>query len=138
MKKVTAALTVLLALTLAGCAGGSDDAADERTTPSASESSEPEETAAPLTAETEQPVDSADSTYLSYIRESLQPDTQIGNASESSLVEAGHKACEQLQSGVNIEDVRVVEGETPNASGYYADSLAIRNAAQVAYCPETL
>lgn len=135
----TVAVTGLLLIALTGCAGGVESAGDESTAPVVSESATPEETAAPLTAETIDPGTSdADQIFLEYVDASLQPDTQIADAADSSLIDAGHNACEQIHSGVPIEDVRVIDGETPNASGYYADSSSIRNAAQVAYCPETL
>lgn len=139
MPKVTAAvLTVLVVVTLAGCAGTSDSAGNERTAPAVTESAAPDSSGTPLVAETAAPETDADRVFLAYVHDALQPDTQIGNASDASLVQAGHAACDQIRSGVAIEDVRVIDGETPNASGYYADSSSVRNAAQVAYCPETL
>lgn len=138
MKKVTATLAVLLALTLTGCATGSENAADERTAPSASESAAPEETSAPLTAE--EPADEADSPdakFLEYVRGALLPETQIGNATDEQLIEAGHEACEQLAAGTALEDVRVVEGETAHPStGAYYDTSAIMGGAILNYCPE--
>lgn len=138
MKKVTAALAVLLALTLTGCAGGPEDAGDERTAPVASESATPEESAAPLTAE--KPAnegDGPDAKFLEYVRGALLPETQIGNATDEQLIEAGHEACEQLEAGTALEDVRVVEGETANTStGAYYDTSAILSGAILNYCPE--
>lgn len=138
MKKVTAALAVLLALTLTGCAGGADDAADERTAPSASESATPEESAAPLVAEEPaNEADSPDAKFLNYVRGAVLPETQIGNATDQQLIDAGHEACRQLEAGTALEDVRVVEGETPHPStGAYYDTSAILSGAILNYCPE--
>lgn len=142
MPKVTAAtlaVTGLLLIALAGCAGEADSAGEESAAPVVSASATPEESAAPLVAETADPDSTdADRIFLEYVDAALQPDTQIADAADASLIDAGHQACEQILAGVPIEDVRVIEGETPNASGYYADSSNVRNAAQVAYCPETL
>lgn len=136
--KPAAALAVLLALTLTGCAGGSDNAADERTAPAVSESAAPDETAAPLTAE--EPADEADtpdSKFLEYVRGALLTETQIGNATDEQLIEAGHEACEQLAAGTALEDVRVVEGETAHPStGAFYDTSAILSGAILNYCPE--
>ncbi len=56
MKKVTAALAVLLALTLTGCAGTADDAGDESAAPLTSESATPQETATPTPDVTAAPI----------------------------------------------------------------------------------
>lgn len=138
MKKVTAVIAVLLALTLTGCAGSGNEAGDERTAPVMSDSATPEETAAPLTAETAEPeATDADSVFLAYVRDALIPQSQITNATDEQLINAGHEACVQLESGVAYEDVRVVEGEQPMNDIYY-DSSAVMNGAITAYCPEYL
>lgn len=138
MKTRTVALTALLLVTLTGCAGGAEDAGDERSAPVASESATPEETAAPLTAE--EPAnegDSPDAKFLEYVRGALLPETQIGDATDEQLIEAGHGACEQLESGTALEDVRVVDGETAHPStGAYYDTSAILSGAILNYCPE--
>lgn len=134
MPKRTAALGVLLVLALTGCAGAAETTADERTAPTVTES------AAPLEAETPAPdVEQAnppDVTFLAYVRDNLLPDTQIPNATDEQLIEAGWNACAQLESGTKLEDVRVVEGETPYPNGIYYDTSAIMNGAIVAYCPD--
>lgn len=139
MKRTTvAAVAAVLLLALAGCADGGGSAAtesDRSAQRTAVETST--ETTEPLVAETPS-VDDTDQQFLDYVRSELLPETQIGDASDASLIDAGHRACEQVLSGVAPEDVRVVEGETPAVSGYYMDSLTIRNGAQVTYCPETL
>lgn len=135
------ALAAVLTIALAGCTAGADaagsatDKADTAVQQSAEEA--PVDASEPLVAEAPS-LDGDDQRFLDYVRSELLPETQIGDASDTSLVEAGHKACEQVLSGVAPEDVRVVEGETPAISGYYMDSLTIRNGAQVIYCPETL
>lgn len=136
-----AALAAVLTLALAGCAAGADATGSATgnadTAVQQSPEQAPVESSAPLVAEAPG-LDGDDQRFLDYVRSELLPETQIGDASDTSLVEAGHQACEQVLSGVAPEDVRVVEGETPAISGYYMDSLTIRNGAQVIYCPETL
>ncbi|MEW2011413.1 DUF732 domain-containing protein [Microbacterium sp. NPDC078814] len=75
--------------------------------------------------------------FLAYVRDNLLPETQIPNATDEQLIAAGHEACEQLESGVAAEDVRVVDGEKPHeTTGYFYDSIAIRSGAVRSFCPE--
>lgn len=138
MKKVTAALAVLLALTLTGCASATGNAAEERTAPVATETVTPEETPAPLVAEEPAPEASGpDAKFLEYVRGAILPETQIGNATDQQLIDAGHEACRQLEAGTALEDVRVVEGETAHPStGAYYDTSAIMSGAILNYCPQ--
>lgn len=131
MKIRIALLSAALLLALTGCAHSPANAGDERTAPVATESS------APLTAETTEPeISDADVQFLTYVRENLLPETQVANAADQQLIEAGHEACRQLESGVALEDVRVVEGETAHpTTGAFYDSIAIRSGAEIAYCP---
>lgn len=139
MPKVTAVvLAALVALALAGCAGPSETAGDERTAPATTESPAPAATAIPLSAE-EPPTqaDSADAAFLTYVRGALLPETQIPNATDAQLIDAGHEACRQLEAGTPLENVRVVEGETAHPStGAFYDSSAIMGGAILSYCPE--
>ncbi|QNA93269.1 MULTISPECIES: DUF732 domain-containing protein [unclassified Microbacterium] len=136
MKTRIALVSAVLLLSLTGCAGapgGSSDAAPE-----------PSQSDAPLAAETptQAPSESstaseADEKFLAYVREELLAETQIPDATDEQLIAAGHEACEQLESGVAMEDVRVVEGEDPHpTTGVYYDSVAIRGAAQKTYCTD--
>lgn len=72
--------------------------------------------------------------YLDYVRSHLQSDTGIRNATDEQLIAAGHEACRQLDAGVHLQDVRVVQGEKPSRSGYYMDSSAIMNGAVSFIC----
>lgn len=139
MPKVTAAtlaVTALIVLGLTGCAGTPESTGDERATPAASTT--PTDSPEPLAAEggTLGTTD-ADTKFLAYVRGALLPETQIPNATDEQLIEAGHEACGQLESGVALEDVRVVDGETAHPStGAYYDSSAIMGGAILSYCPE--
>lgn len=138
MKRARIAVTVLVALTLTGCAGTPDNGGDERTAPTVTETAEP--SAAPLTAETPE-VDvtpNAETAYLAAVRDALPVNTSIPNASDGQLVEAGWEACEQIRSGTDPGDVRLVDGEQSNGADIYADSSAIMNAALLTLCPELI
>lgn len=135
MKKVTAALAVLLALILSGCAGGADDATDERTAPEASES------AAPLVAETPaaEPEESdAGAKFIALIGESLPVNTIIPDATDEQLISAGMEACELIRAGTDPADIRLIDGEQPNGADIYADTSAIMNSALLTLCPELI
>lgn len=142
MPKVSAAiaaLTVVFALTLTGCAGAPDNTGHERTDPQASESADPGSTPEPLVAETPSGEGAdADAKFLDYVRDSLPATTSIPNATDEQLIAAGHQACDDMRNGTAPQDVRVVEGEQPNDSGYYMDSSAIMNGSLLAFCPELL
>jgi hypothetical protein len=137
-KKPVAALAVLLALTLTGCASATGNAAEEVTAPVVTETAAPEETPAPLVAE--EPANEAsgpDAKFLEYVRGAILPETQIGNATDQQLIDAGHEACRQLEAGTALEDVRVVEGEIAHPStGAYYDTSAIMGGAILNYCPQ--
>lgn len=127
-RTATAALALVAALALTGCAGTADASGDERTAPAASEST------APLTAETAEPTPeeaaSPDDQYLTDVRTALTNgrETTIPNASDEQLLEAGHAACEQLAAGVEQSEVSVVEGEQPDDMyGEHPESYIIAN-----------
>jgi hypothetical protein len=140
MPKNTAATITLAALicaTLTGCAGAAENTSNER--PAPTETTAPPETPEPLVAETPSgnETNDADAKFLTYVREHLLPETQIGHATDEQLIAAGHEACGQLESGVALEDVRVVDGETPHPStGAYYDTSAILGGAILNYCPQ--
>ena len=135
MPKILALMAVLL-LALTGCAGTPDTAPSQ---PQDSSQSTPAESTAPLVAEAPvaPTVDAADAAFLEYVRENVLPETQIPNATDAQLIAAGHDACAQLESGVALENVRVVDGETPHPStSAYYDTSAIMGGAILSYCPE--
>lgn len=137
MKIRLALVSAVLLLALTGCTGTPGSSTAERTAPAAAESTEP--LAAETPAETAAPeVSDTDTKFLAYVRDNLLPETQIPDATDEQLIAAGHDACEQLQSGVAFEDVRVVEGEQPHANGNFYDSSAVMGGAITAYCPEFL
>lgn len=120
-----------------------DDEPAAGPSPSISESAdtaEADETAGPLVAESPSPTASsdADTAFLAYVRADLLPTSGITNARDIDLIAAGHLACEQIRSGVKLEDLRLVEGEQPAPSGSYYDTSAIFNGALVNYCPELM
>lgn len=138
MPKVTVAvLAVLVAVALAGCGATTTGSGDVPTGPATTESAAPVASSAPLRAETSPPdVSDADGAFLAYVRKALLPETQIPNATDRELVDAGHEACRQLEAGVALEDVRVVEGETAHPStGAFYDTSAILSGAILSYCP---
>lgn len=59
--------------------------------------------------------------------------TQIPDATDAQLLEAGYKACDRIESGEPSEDISLIEGET-RTRGYYMDSGAIITAARVTIC----
>lgn len=130
-----AALAVLAALTLAGCAEAPANAGDERTAPGAAES------AAPLVAEDTGPAaaeaTSPEAQYLSDVRTALTNGraTTIPDATDQQLVDAGLNACEQLAAGTAEGDVRVVEGEQMDEQwGDYRESVIITGIARKHLC----
>ena len=99
----------------------------------------PSDTPAPLVAESASPsANPSNAVFLEYVRGKLLPSTQIGNASDDQLLAAGHEACDQIRAGTDPGDVRVVEGEQPDGSGYYMDSSAIMNGALTGLCRDLL
>ncbi|KIP93374.1 hypothetical protein RU09_06055 [Microbacterium sp. MEJ108Y] len=133
MKRTTlAVLAAALLIALTGCAGGTEDAEDERTAPAVSES------AAPLVAE--MPEESAQSSspdedYLTQIRSELPEDTVIPNATDEQLLTAAQDACAQIADGTDVLAVQVIEGEQANGLGYFESSAKIGAIASEVYCP---
>lgn len=135
MKKVTAALAVLLALTLSGCASATGNAAEERTAPAVTETVEPLVAESP-TAEPE--ATSTEPEFIALVRDSLPANTLIPDATDEQLIAAGTEACELIRTGTNPADIRLIEGEQPNGADIYADTSAIMNSALLALCPELI
>lgn len=80
----------------------------------------------------------ADALFLAEVADRIRPTTQIADVPDEDLIAAGHQACEQIEAGVALEDLRLVEGEQPGVGGYYLDTSAIFNSALIAYCPELM
>lgn len=131
MKTRTLSATALLLLVLTGCAGAPEEAPTSEQVDG--------ESATPLVAETAQPADEPetdDEKYLSLIRETLPDDTVIPDATDAQLLEAAAQACEQMNGGIDVSAVDVVEGEKANDLGIRESSARIAAAAKDVYCPQ--
>lgn len=142
-RTATATAIVAVLLLLAGCSTGGQ----ENTALNGAPTVAPTDSAsvAPLVAEA--PSESAppeastpDSAYLAAIKEAragavLSRKTQIPDATDAQLLEAGREACARVAAGEVPETVSVISGETPDAAGYFTDSSAILGAAQKTLCP---
>lgn len=129
-----AALALLAALTLTGCAGATSSPSDDGSMMSRSTS----ETEAPLTAEpTSEPETGSDQAYLVQLRQALEGSggNSIPDATDEQLIEAGQDACEQMAAGTALEEVRVVEDEPETGVGF-KDSLRIAAVAAQHFCTE--
>jgi len=122
MKSRTAALTLLAALTLTGCASE----------PGAGEA----ESAVPLVAEppAEVSTDEAELAFLDRVRAELPSNTLIPEATDAQLLAAGWEACDRRASEPVGEDISLIEGEERNEGGIYRDSLVIVGAAWGELC----
>lgn len=133
MKNRIAALTLLAALALTGCAGTAAPEVDERATSAESES------AAPLVAESPSPDAEVgtDEAYLAAVRDALEANggSSIPDASDEQLLAAGADACEQMRGGTELKEVRVVQGEQPTEIGYVTSGLIAGGAAKH-LCPD--
>lgn len=121
-RTIIPALAAVLLLTLTGCAGGAEDAADERTAPAltpsattAAPSAAPTATAAPITEEPVSPDPSiapsqADNEieFIAYTAPFLAD--QGYNLTDEQVLGAGLYACELIAQGGNPEVITVVEG----------------------------
>lgn len=135
MKNRIAALALLTALALTGCAGTAAPEVDERATSAESESES--ESAAPLVAESPSPDAEVgtDEAFLIAARDALEANggSSIPNATDEQLLAAGADACEQMRAGADMEDLRLVEGEQPTETGY-TDSTRIAGSAAKHLC----
>lgn len=133
MTKRIAALAAVLALTLTGCTGGAEDTGEERSAPAMGES------AAPLTAdkpaESEADGETAEQSFLEYVRASLAENTSIPDATDDQLLAAGMEACDRMAAGELSDTISVVEGEAANGLGYFEDSGWIVSGAGQFLCP---
>lgn len=145
MKRSAAALAVLIALTLTGCAGTTDTASDETqdvatTSTEVTETPTPTPTTEPLVAETTAPEATdaeKEAAFLVEVRERLSKiRTQIPDATDEQLLEAAHEACERIAAGTSGEDMTLIEGET-RTNGYFMDTAAISTSAALTICPRS-
>lgn len=142
MKKVTAALAVLLALTLTGCgddASTTSGQSTERVAPSSEETTAPiEETATPEPLVAQSPVAAGADAFLEFVRGRLATfPSQIPDATDEQLIAAGNDACERVESGESVDKMSVIEDEKPSeVGGYFFDSNAIIAGALMHLCPE--
>ncbi|MBC6496115.1 DUF732 domain-containing protein [Microbacterium sp. 4-7] len=130
MKNRIAALALLAALALTGCAGTA--------APGEGESATSAEGAAPLVAEApEVDASAAEVAFLKAFRE-IQGTyaSVIPDATDEQLLDAGYEACERLAAGEASTDISVIDGEERNTqSEMYLDSVSIVGAAVTSLCP---
>lgn len=89
----------------------------------------------PLVAETPTVNDPNEELFVSETRGRLTSATQIPNATDQQLIDAGWAACEWIASGQSTDDMTVIEGETRlTEADYYQDSQAIAVAAVMHLC----
>lgn len=141
MPKITAAriaVTALILVSLTGCTS-TDDGAGTEPVGFANVQQDATPMPEPLVAETpgaESTVDEAD--FLAEARSRFTTATQIPDATDEQLIEAGWAACAYLEAGNNPDDLTVIEGETRNLGedGYFMDSAAIATAAVMHLCTD--
>lgn len=129
MKNRIAALALLAALALTGCAGTAAPEGDERATSAESESAQP------LAAETPAAQDDTGApAFVDAVRESLAPNTQIPDATDEQLIAVGEAACARIAAGESLDGASLIEGEQPNGIGGYDDTNMIIVAAKQHLC----
>lgn len=82
-------------------------------------------------------ITSEQSEFLEYVRSHLPADTLVSDASDAELLEAGNAACAAFDDQTDILDVRLFEGEQPDAGGYYKDTTNVAGAASAFLCPDS-
>lgn len=94
------------------------------------------ESPTPLVAETPAPTEEnvGEVAFITETREALGSDSQIPDATDEQLLAAGADACAQIAEGKSTEQVRVIEGESPDDLGWYSDSSKIASVAQRTLC----
>lgn len=128
MRPAAFAALVVAVLALTGCAGtttGSVGVGTDKVGPAATD--------APLTAESPVSAPASDAVFLEEVRANLPAKTQIPNATDAQLLDAGQRACERLAAGEASDQISVVEGEQQQ-NGYYYDSAVIITAARATLC----
>ncbi|WP_396653089.1 DUF732 domain-containing protein [Microbacterium resistens] len=132
------AVAALLLLTLTGCASTPAGTAGEATAPGASTPSPtatPSATVAPLVAESPGARSGHNETaFVEAVRTALPPNTQIPEATDEQLLDAGSRACARLAAGEPSDQISVIEGESAGEGGYFWDSAAIITAARQFLC----
>jgi len=139
MKRGIIAAGAVAMLLLTGCTAGAQVASN-----GTGSSGETAASSAPLTAETPSTaVSEAPSTpeaaFLAAVHEAragkiLSAKTQIPNATDAQLIDAGRAACKLLAEGQALETISVIDGETPDSAGYFIDSSAIARSAAKTIC----
>ncbi|MEJ1087060.1 hypothetical protein WDU99_01870 [Microbacterium sp. Mu-80] len=79
-----------------------------------------------------------DAGYLAEVEKRTPPQTVLDQFTDAELIALGHEGCKQIDAGVKFEDLRLVEGETPSAGGYYLDTSAVFNSALLNYCQQLM
>ena len=138
MPKVTAAVAaLLLAFTLTGC-GDDTTPAESNEARGFADTAPADETATPTPAETlsAPPSDEVEVAYVAYVRGKLLANTQIPDATDEQLIDAGRRACDILDSGTNPDDLTVIDGEerAGGEGGYFQDSATIATGARMYLC----
>lgn len=121
---------VVAALALTGCASGTTEEPAPKPTAEETES-------APLVAEEPtagEPEAGPEENYLEWLGRYGDRLPGLTSATSEELLAAGKLACEQMDAGTLIENVRVVEGEEASAEGLFELSNAIAGAATENLC----
>lgn len=141
MKRGLIAAGAVAMLLLTGCTAAQEPATSDATVSTDAVAG----AAAPLAAETPDADSSEDpstpeAAFLAAVHEAragkiLSTKTQIPNATDAQLLDAGRTACVLLADGQTLETITVIDGETPDSAGYFIDSSAIARAAAKSLCP---
>lgn len=135
-KGVKIGAVVALVVALTSCSNSTDTTAPS-TEPVGFANVQTSETPEPLVAETPTANDPNEELFVSETRGRLTSATQIPNATDQQLIDAGWAACEWIESGQSTDDMTVIEGETRlTEADYYQDSQAIAVAAVMHLCPD--
>lgn len=128
---IAATIAATAALLLAGCT-----ASVEMTEESVTVAPQPEETELIAETSTEAPAatEGPEDAFLAGVRDGLRDDTQIPGATDGQLLAAGADACAQMAAGAALETITVIDGETPDAAGYFVDSMIIAGNADGTLC----
>ncbi|WP_156458885.1 DUF732 domain-containing protein [Microbacterium sp. Leaf179] len=137
-RAVIPAAGAALLLLLAGCTAtetANVTAASDEPAVSAPAASEGPLTAATPSGDADGAPDTPEGAFLVKIRDVLPDDTSIPNASDTQLLAAAQKACEQMAGGADSTMVSVIDGEQKDGAGYYQDSARIGAIAKQTICP---
>lgn len=129
----------LLLMTGCSAAPGEVEQAGVSTEPSRAAEPSTDPLAAEPTSEPTVDTSTPDGAFLDAIHRAragaiLSKQTQIPNATDDQLLAAGREACARVSAGETPETISLIEGETPDAAGYFTDSSAIIAAAVGSLC----